>query len=334
MLLGLRHASDPDHLAAVTTMIASAGRARPHAARLGSSGARHATSLFVFGLPVVLYSAISRGACRTRGDERRRRDRRCSRSAPARCGAGMRTSITRGDAAGRRTRSARARDGRDRGRRAAPARDDPEPRAALTALGLFAACTAVSMTLLSAGFGIALSAGAVRHSFNRVAPRARRRESCVRRLVRTRGAGVGPVHPVVCALSGHGRTARSWSSPITLDLVATRAASRTATSRSTTRPLLARGTGPRKAGARPSSSSRTAVRPSTSRPPASTSARACTSTAAGPGSGRAGRSIAPTSTTAASTASTAGRRAAADHAGAAAPHAWRYADGASSPTVA
>src|SRR5204863_778416 len=59
VLLGLRHAGDPDHLTAVTTMIASRrGRATRHAARLGLTwGLGHATSLFVFGLPVVLYSA-------------------------------------------------------------------------------------------------------------------------------------------------------------------------------------------------------------------------------------------------------------------------------------
>jgi len=59
VLLGLSHASDPDHLAAVTTMIASGKeRAARRAARLGFSwGLGHATSLFVFGLPVILYSA-------------------------------------------------------------------------------------------------------------------------------------------------------------------------------------------------------------------------------------------------------------------------------------
>src|SRR5213595_535184 len=59
VLLGLRHASDPDHLAAVTTLIASGKeRAARRAAKLGLAwGLGHATSLFVFGLPVVLYSA-------------------------------------------------------------------------------------------------------------------------------------------------------------------------------------------------------------------------------------------------------------------------------------
>src|SRR2546429_5226892 len=59
VLLGLRHASDPDHLAAVTTLIASGKeRATSAAARMGFVwGLGHATSLFLFGLPVVLYGA-------------------------------------------------------------------------------------------------------------------------------------------------------------------------------------------------------------------------------------------------------------------------------------
>jgi high-affinity nickel permease len=59
MLLGLRHASDPDHLAAVTTLVAGGeGRSGRRAARLGFSwGAGHATSLFAFGLPIVLWRA-------------------------------------------------------------------------------------------------------------------------------------------------------------------------------------------------------------------------------------------------------------------------------------
>jgi hypothetical protein len=55
LLLGLRHATDPDHVAAVTTLGAGDGRA---AARLGLAwGAGHGTSLFAFGLPIVLYRA-------------------------------------------------------------------------------------------------------------------------------------------------------------------------------------------------------------------------------------------------------------------------------------
>jgi ABC-type nickel/cobalt efflux system permease component RcnA len=57
--LGLRHASDPDHLAAVTTLIATGkDRAARSAARLGLVwGLGHGTSLFLFGLPIVLYKA-------------------------------------------------------------------------------------------------------------------------------------------------------------------------------------------------------------------------------------------------------------------------------------
>src|SRR5947209_15754071 len=69
VVLGLRHASDPDHLAAVTTLIASGkDRAARSAGRLGFVwGLGHATSLFVFGLPIVLYRAylpepVQRGA--------------------------------------------------------------------------------------------------------------------------------------------------------------------------------------------------------------------------------------------------------------------------------
>jgi ABC-type nickel/cobalt efflux system permease component RcnA len=57
LLLGLHHATDPDHLTAVSTLIASdpddgARRARV----LGLSwGLGHAATLFAFGLPVVLF---------------------------------------------------------------------------------------------------------------------------------------------------------------------------------------------------------------------------------------------------------------------------------------
>src|SRR5215204_3252767 len=56
LLLGLRHASDPDHLAAVTTLIASE---EPEAIRkatfMGLSwGLGHGTTLVLLGLPLVL----------------------------------------------------------------------------------------------------------------------------------------------------------------------------------------------------------------------------------------------------------------------------------------
>src|SRR6266550_3723552 len=74
IVLGLRHAGDPDHLAAVTTLIASGKeRAARRAGILGLVwGLGHATSLFLFGIPIVLYRAylpevVQRGAETTVG---------------------------------------------------------------------------------------------------------------------------------------------------------------------------------------------------------------------------------------------------------------------------
>jgi ABC-type nickel/cobalt efflux system permease component RcnA len=59
LLLGLRHASDPDHLAAVSTLIASDPEDGTRTAgRLGLAwGGGHALSLAIFGLPIVLLGA-------------------------------------------------------------------------------------------------------------------------------------------------------------------------------------------------------------------------------------------------------------------------------------
>ena len=57
LALGLRHASDPDHLAAVTTLIASekdGGGARKAGSMGFSWGLGHGTSLVLIGLPLVL----------------------------------------------------------------------------------------------------------------------------------------------------------------------------------------------------------------------------------------------------------------------------------------
>jgi ABC-type nickel/cobalt efflux system permease component RcnA len=57
-LLGLRHATDPDHLTAVSTLIA--GGERQSARRAGilglSWGAGHATTLIALGFPIVLFN--------------------------------------------------------------------------------------------------------------------------------------------------------------------------------------------------------------------------------------------------------------------------------------
>jgi ABC-type nickel/cobalt efflux system permease component RcnA len=69
LLLGLRHASDPDHLAAVSTLIASEPEdGTRRAGHLGLAwGLGHATTLALFGLPIVLFHAylpdgVQRGA--------------------------------------------------------------------------------------------------------------------------------------------------------------------------------------------------------------------------------------------------------------------------------
>ncbi len=69
LVLGLRHALDPDHLAAVSTLLLNQRQSRVRrAAFLGLAwGLGHATTLFLFGLPVVLFSSflpepVQRGA--------------------------------------------------------------------------------------------------------------------------------------------------------------------------------------------------------------------------------------------------------------------------------
>ena len=63
VLLGLRHATDPDHLAAVTAVAAgSRDQGGRQSARLGLAwGGGHALTLFVFGLPIVLFAAFLPG---------------------------------------------------------------------------------------------------------------------------------------------------------------------------------------------------------------------------------------------------------------------------------
>jgi hypothetical protein len=69
VLLGLRHATDPDHIAAVTTLMASSREhARRRAAALGVWwGLGHALTLVLFGVPILLFEAylpdvVQRGA--------------------------------------------------------------------------------------------------------------------------------------------------------------------------------------------------------------------------------------------------------------------------------
>ena len=172
IVLGLRHASDPDHLAAVTTLIASGReRAGRRAATLGLTwGLGHATSLFVFGLPVVLYSAylpveVQSAAETTVGLTivvlalvllvRCRRGHRHVRARSG--GQAYVIGLIHGV-------------GGTAGVGLLLLASIPDHTLAIGALGVFALCTAISMALLSTGFGVALSSGAARRHFNRLAP--------------------------------------------------------------------------------------------------------------------------------------------------------------------
>ena len=180
IVLGLRHATDPDHLAAVSTLIAGTReRATGAAARLGLSwGLGHASTLFAFGLPIVLFQrylphaaeqgaevavgvviallAVSllvrwrRGQLQLHGHVHPPRRARTPFQAFA---IGLVHGM--GGSAGVGVLLLAAI--HDRG-------------LAIGALALFAACTALSMAVLSSGLGFTLGRARVRSLFPSVAP--------------------------------------------------------------------------------------------------------------------------------------------------------------------
>jgi len=193
ILLGLRHASDPDHLAAVTTLIATRReRATRAAARLGLVwGLGHATSLFVFGLPIVLFEAYL--------------PERAQQGAEASVGiviVGLACWLLlrwRRGAFHLHDHMHLQAHGRQRGHGHGHARPTRTPLGAyaigivhgmggsagvgvlllaaiqnralaVLALALFAACTALSMSLLSTGFGFVLSRAPLQRWFAGAAP--------------------------------------------------------------------------------------------------------------------------------------------------------------------
>jgi high-affinity nickel permease len=193
VLLGLRHASDPDHLAAVTTLLASGReRAARQAARLGLAwGLGHATSLFLFGLPVVLYSAylpaaVQRAAETTVGfvivalavvllarwhrglfrDERHEHDGDVHTHLHSRRHAHVKSRTARGAYAIGLVHGM----GGTAGIGLLLLAAIHSHVVAVVALALFAFCTAASMALLSTGFGLALGTTAARRCFHHVAP--------------------------------------------------------------------------------------------------------------------------------------------------------------------
>ena len=200
ILLGLRHASDPDHLAAVTTLVASRSEhTKRLAAKLGFSwGLGHATSLLVFGLPIVLFKAylperVQQAAETTIGFVivalavwllvrwRRGLFHLRVHEHDQRVHAHAHTQATR-------SRHAHAHSPRTRSPLQAYAiglvhgiggsagvgilllATIHSRAVAVVALALFAFFTAVSMALLSTGFGATLSSAPARRALNRVAP--------------------------------------------------------------------------------------------------------------------------------------------------------------------
>jgi high-affinity nickel permease len=197
VVLGLRHATDPDHLAAVTTLIAGTReRATGAAARLGLSwGLGHGTSLFAFGLPIVLFKAylpepVQQGAETAVGVViaalavwlllRWRRGLfhvHVHAHETLHAHGHVHDGGTHPHAV-RRTRSPLQAFGiglvhgmgGSAGVGVLLLASIHDRLVAVAALGLFALCTALSMTLLSTGFGLTLDRAPVRNLFPRLAP--------------------------------------------------------------------------------------------------------------------------------------------------------------------
>ena len=179
VLLGLRHATDPDHLTAVSTLVASGEhRSRRTAGLLGLSwGLGHATTLFLFGLPIVLYDAylperVQQGAEMLvgvvimglavwllvrwrRGAFHLHRHAHASsvRTRAQAYGIGLVHGL--GGSAGVGVLLLATIDGR---------------ALAMLAMALFAVFTAVSMATASLGFGATLGSAPIRRTFHCVAP--------------------------------------------------------------------------------------------------------------------------------------------------------------------
>lgn len=169
VLLGLRHASDPDHLTAVTTLVAGDDPDPRRARRLGLMwGAGHATSLVLFGVPIVLYKAYLPATLQTAAEvavgliiaglairllvRRLRHDQRPTRSPAGAYGIGLVHGM-----------------GGSAGVGVLLLAGLPDHVEALVALALFALFTAISMALASTTFGYAMAHEAV---VRRVAPMA------------------------------------------------------------------------------------------------------------------------------------------------------------------
>jgi hypothetical protein len=199
LLLGLRHATDPDHLSAVTTLVAGRpGAGARRAAAIGLAwGAGHATTLIGLGLPVVFFArdlpepaaeaaeaAVGviiivlavRLLLRWRaglvhahphehggvahvhlhGHAPARRDAHEGRPVRSPLGAYL-IGLVHGV-------------GGSAGLGVLFLASIPDPALATVALLLFASCTAISMSLCTGMFGLALASGPVRAALPRLTP--------------------------------------------------------------------------------------------------------------------------------------------------------------------
>ena len=183
VLLGLRHATDPDHLTAVGTLVAGDDRrSARRAGRLGMAwGLGHATTLFAFGVPIVLFRGYlpetvqqvaevavgvlimglalrllmrcRRGELTAAPGSRHQHGGGRARSALGAYGIGLIHGM--GGSAGVGVLLLAA---------------IPDHVEALAALVVFAACTAVSMSVASTTFGYAITREPVLRRFVAVAP--------------------------------------------------------------------------------------------------------------------------------------------------------------------
>jgi ABC-type nickel/cobalt efflux system permease component RcnA len=201
LLLGLRHASDPDHLAAVTTLVASEERRRiRRAASLGFCwGLGHGTTLVLIGLPLVLLgrylperlqqaAEVAIGAIIVFFAVRlllkwRRGDYHAHEHAHADGEAHRHLHAHEHGSTHRHSHASSLRTplsaygvglvhgvGGSGGLTLLLLSTIPDSSEAAIALLIFATGTAVSMALLSTAFGYAIATGPVERNFDRVAP--------------------------------------------------------------------------------------------------------------------------------------------------------------------
>jgi high-affinity nickel permease len=177
VLLGLRHATDPDHVTAVTTLVAGEEPSARGARRLGLSwGLGHATTLLAFGVPVVvarsyLPDPVQRAAEAAVGVmivvlavrllHRWRRGLLHGREGSAAAGRSPLQAYGIGLVHGI---------GGSAGVGVLLLAAIPDHVEGVVALAVFALFTAVSMALASSSFGWVLSRGTVRRAYGALAP--------------------------------------------------------------------------------------------------------------------------------------------------------------------